>query len=112
MRGAGEGEVKPVEEIERHFFGMDGAFVTWPHSVLSATTPLFQGREIYQRLPRRTCQDGGAMRGQIHIMPVDDLIEHEESTECQCGPTVDPETGVVLHDAMDRRECFEEEGAA
>ena len=52
------------------------------------------------------------MRGQIHIMPVDDLIEHEESTECQCGPTVDPETGVVLHDAMDRRECFEEEGAA
>ncbi len=42
----------------------------------------------------------------IHIMPVNDLIEHQENAECPCGPTA-LWYGVVLHDAMDRRECFE-----
>ena len=47
------------------------------------------------------------MRNQIHVIPIDDLIDHEESMDCPCSPEIDPETGVVLHDAMDRREMFE-----
>lgn len=44
----------------------------------------------------------------IHVIPVNGLIEHEESAECQCGPSVDPESGVIIHDAMDRREMYEQ----
>ena len=43
----------------------------------------------------------------IHVIPENDLIEHTEATDCQCGPTVDVESGIVVHDAMDRREAFE-----
>lgn len=42
----------------------------------------------------------------IQIVPCNDLIEHMDDSECPCGPTVLPE-GIVLHAAMDRRECFE-----
>ena len=44
----------------------------------------------------------------IHITPVNDLIEHIEDTDCPCGPEVDVDNGIVVHAAMDRRECFEE----
>lgn len=50
----------------------------------------------------------GAEGSMIHVIPVNGLIEHEESAECQCGPSVDPESGVIIHDAMDRREMYEQ----
>ena len=43
----------------------------------------------------------------IHIIPCNDVIDHIEDTDCPCGPEVDVEAGIVLHAAMDRRECFE-----
>ena len=44
----------------------------------------------------------------IHIIPADDLIEHIEDTDCPCGPEVDVVRMIVVHAAMDHRECFEE----
>ena len=54
----------------------------------------------------------------IHIIPLNDLREHEEEgTMCPCGPTVewsDPVTGkpyaeaVVIHNAWDNRELVEQ----
>lgn len=49
----------------------------------------------------------------IHVMPVDDLIEHDNSgtTDCPCGPTTEPVLGVagsigwlVTHNSLDGRE--------
>ena len=43
-----------------------------------------------------------------HVVPVNDLIEHQtDSTECPCNPKYDSIHKLVIHDAMDRRECFE-----
>lgn len=43
----------------------------------------------------------------IHIEPINDLIEHTETMDCPCNPTIDVDGGIMLHHAMDRRECFE-----
>ena len=43
----------------------------------------------------------------IHIIPTDDLKEHEESTHCHCRPTVDWENEIVIHNAFDNREAIE-----
>lgn len=48
----------------------------------------------------------------IHILPLGDIKEHQEHTQCECEPTVewyDPESGeahieaLVIHNAFDRR---------
>ena len=44
----------------------------------------------------------------IRIIPENDLIEHVEDADCPCGPEVDVENDIVIHAAMDHRECFEE----
>jgi len=47
-----------------------------------------------------------------HVSPVNDLIEHNlEGFECPCGPQIDFENELVIHAAMDRRECFESKPA-
>lgn len=53
----------------------------------------------------------------LHVTPVDDLIEHDWSTEdadCVCGPTVEPverDDGsfawVIVHHSLDGREATE-----
>lgn len=45
-----------------------------------------------------------------HILPVNDLKEHEEETDCHCEPTVEWHEGglVVIHNAYDGRELYEE----
>ena len=43
-----------------------------------------------------------------HIYPVEDLKPHEMTDTCWCNPTVDDEDDIVIHNAMDRREEFEE----
>jgi hypothetical protein len=43
-----------------------------------------------------------------HVYPINDLIDHNlESPDCPCNPEIDFEHGIVIHAAMDRRECFE-----
>lgn len=49
--------------------------------------------------------------GAAHVLPVDDLIDHERHDGCICGPRSDPverDDGsiawVVLHHALDGRE--------
>lgn len=53
-----------------------------------------------------------------HVMPVDDIVEHEISDECVCGPEIEfvgyekttGETGngwLVVHGALDGREHTE-----
>ena len=40
-----------------------------------------------------------------HILPINDLREHEESESCWCKPEVDE--GVIIHNSMDGREEYE-----
>ncbi len=42
----------------------------------------------------------------LHVVPVDDLIEHEEcGDQCACGPHVEfyPQGQVIVHHALDGR---------
>ena len=57
----------------------------------------------------------------IHVIPVNDLVEHDTSGEqdCICGPTDEPverDDGsmgwVVIHHSLDGRELHEEDQAA
>ena len=42
-----------------------------------------------------------------HIIPVDDLHDHEMSSDCWCQPRLDHEHWVATHNSADRREEFE-----
>ena len=51
-----------------------------------------------------------SLRHQIdeHVMPVNDLRDHEITLQCWCCPTEDDECpGLFVHHAMDQREQFE-----
>lgn len=54
------------------------------------------------------------MAGDVHVLPVDDLREHEQSIACWCVPRlerVDESTAlVVVHRSADGRELVEEHG--
>lgn len=45
----------------------------------------------------------------LHVVPVDDLREHDSNKECWCKPQLDPTDtgGLWVHNAMDGREQFE-----
>jgi hypothetical protein len=44
----------------------------------------------------------------IHVVPRDDLREHEISIACWCHPTPDEEEpSVIIHNALDQREKYE-----
>ena len=42
----------------------------------------------------------------VHVLPLGDLIEHEESQDCPCGPRVEwcGSGWVVVHNSLDGRE--------
>jgi hypothetical protein len=40
----------------------------------------------------------------MHVMPLDDLREHQLTLECWCRPVLDE---VVIHNSMDGREEYE-----
>lgn len=46
-----------------------------------------------------------------HVYPVNDLIEHEDSDDCICGPDLEFVSGgvVILHHSLDGREALEVE---
>lgn len=45
----------------------------------------------------------------IHILPVNDLKEHKESSTCECSPTLEVENGemIFIHNSYDGRELVE-----
>lgn len=45
--------------------------------------------------------------GRYHIIPIDDLREHEATPDCWCCPTECEEDGTVVHNALDNREAYE-----
>lgn len=47
----------------------------------------------------------------IHIMPIDDIFEHEETENCVCDPGIEDRNGyrIVIHNAFDGREKWENE---
>lgn len=45
-----------------------------------------------------------------HLLPCNDLKEHEESTTCKCAPKVEfQQSGdmLIVHNSFDRREAVE-----
>ena len=51
-------------------------------------------------------------RPQIHVIPRADYIEHDEDTECICGPKVEETSNQVLvvHHSLDGREKRQKNG--
>jgi len=48
------------------------------------------------------------MTQDIHVIPINDLREHDATKECWCKPAEDEEcAGVWIHNSMDGREKFE-----
>lgn len=48
-----------------------------------------------------------------HVFPLNDLIEHiTDGFDCPCGPEIDFDNEIVIHQSLDRRECFEESPSA
>lgn len=43
---------------------------------------------------------------EYHVVPVNDLREHEDTPDCWCRPDYDD--GVYVHHSMDRREEYEQ----
>ena len=44
----------------------------------------------------------------IHVIPLNDLREHEASNECWCNPQDSvSEPGIWVHSALDGRELYE-----
>jgi hypothetical protein len=50
----------------------------------------------------------------VHVVPIGDLIEHDVTAECVCGPRVEPVKRpdgscgwLVLHHSLDNREATE-----
>lgn len=45
----------------------------------------------------------------IHVLPIGDLEEHEETTTCKCEPNIIKENGelIVVHNSFDGREGVE-----
>ena len=45
----------------------------------------------------------------IHVLPVNDLMEHLELRQCLCRPDVDDcgDDAVIIHHSADGREYFE-----
>lgn len=46
----------------------------------------------------------------IHILPIDDLEEHEENFNCKCEPklTYEGRGKIITHNSFDRRELIEQ----
>lgn len=45
---------------------------------------------------------------QVHVLPMDDLKEHQESENCWCNPRRDEEElKLIIHNSVDQREKYE-----
>lgn len=65
-----------------------------------------------KRAPRGRWQvNWNAEQNTAHVLPIDDLIDHEESDDCACRPTTEPvmrgdgsNGWLVTHHSLDGRE--------
>lgn len=48
------------------------------------------------------------MRDAIHVMPINDLKEHEQSSCCPCRPRIEEKGHLIVHRSWDRREHDEQ----
>lgn len=46
----------------------------------------------------------------IHVLPINDIEEHQESTTCHCHPAIQEESGtmIIVHNSFDGRELVED----
>lgn len=54
------------------------------------------------------------MKGDIHVLPENDLMQHEQIRQCPCRPTLEIQpngVAVVIHHAADGREYSEPDRA-
>jgi hypothetical protein len=50
---------------------------------------------------------------QWHVIPIDDLREHDPEKGCWCNPMPDQaDSDVLIHNALDRRDFLEENPGA
>lgn len=42
-----------------------------------------------------------------HVVPLDDMYEHQLQAECWCCPSLDAEFFVATHNSADQREAYE-----
>lgn len=42
-----------------------------------------------------------------HIIPIDDLFDHELMPTCWCQPEIDKVDFIAIHNSADQREAFE-----
>lgn len=48
------------------------------------------------------------MKNYMHVYPLNDFREHEtDGRDCWCGPRIDDEDGIVVHNSLDGREHYE-----
>lgn len=47
----------------------------------------------------------------LHILPINDIKEHQELSTCECGPRIEFENGemIIVHNSFDGREKYESE---
>lgn len=45
---------------------------------------------------------------QVHVYPNNDLVTHELTMDCACGPELSDIAGVISHRSWDQREIYEE----
>lgn len=52
------------------------------------------------------------MSNEMHVMPVNDEVEHDEDQNCVCGPNVEIVSNgvIVVHHSLDGREKNEHAG--
>ena len=55
-----------------------------------------------------TCNQDSNLAG-LHVVPINDLREHELSGACWCSPKLDDEGSepIWIHNSLDGREAFE-----
>jgi hypothetical protein len=56
---------------------------------------------------RATCYEHDDGRRQAHVVPIDDLREHEDTPTCWCKPTPCEDEVVYTHHSLDQREKSE-----
>lgn len=44
----------------------------------------------------------------IHVLPLNDIKDHNESKFCKCEPRVEEDGKLIIHNAYDGREFFED----
>lgn len=61
-----------------------------------------------QRQNAANAASGSVMSDRVHVIPLGDLYEHEDSLFCPCSPYPEDDGRVIVHNAWDGREVDEQ----